>query len=241
MPGEKDKLDAPPPAKTAAKNLAGIPVKENSCISVYLPFLAKQRRTVGIGQSAFASGNNSALGTEQLASCYALIVLGQTKQGTPLLGMHHWIGDDLRAEEALTEMKDELLRRGAEQEQFKCLALGGHSEFPAMKNEIQELMQRGLIQAALFDLNEGDENTALIISIAPDNKIFIDYETKKEKAVEENLEGTPKNLPSYLTVAPQLSLKEQMVKAALAKAKLSTIVTTSVTPPASEHKSFKNH
>ena len=179
MPDNNDENAEPSSVKLIPKKIGGVTVIPNDNVSIYLSFLLKQLNYVDRSQTCFASGNNAALGTGQLASSYALIVISKNKEGVALFGLNHWIGDRLTAEGIIIQMKNELLKRGAEEDQFKCLAIGGHIDFPQMKNEIQTLVPKGLIHGAIFDLNSSTENTALIVSSAPGNKIFIEYETKK--------------------------------------------------------------
>lgn len=150
----------------------------------------KRVSVANLGGTVFLQDASDALYTYRLASCYAIIVVGQRTDGQKIAALCHWIGSDDSAEDTISKLKLRLKEMGAEEPSFETFAIGGHKSFPEPKKEIQELVAKKIIQQASYDLSEGVKDSAsLVIRLNNKNEILIDYSvTKFAVPVEEYVE-----------------------------------------------------
>lgn len=133
----------------------------------------------GVGSSIFLNDSSQIIGTARLASCYALIVVGERGDGQIIIGLNHWVGDDNPAEYVIQFLKRVMQTMGALESSFSCYALGGQKDCPENKKEIELLEERKIIQYALHDVNqEGADMTDLTIKINNNNEVLLEYFTK---------------------------------------------------------------
>jgi hypothetical protein len=134
---------------------------------------------VPMAGTGYLNNKSKIVCTKNLASCYALIVIGKTADGTPIGALNHWIGDELSAEDTIKSMTKALKSQGMVTSGMQCFAIGGQKDFSDMTKEIDSLVKRKIIQQAKLEVNNNGENTDLIVRINDNKEISIEYTTRK--------------------------------------------------------------
>ncbi|KTD61739.1 hypothetical protein [Legionella spiritensis] len=140
------------------------------------------------GSTVFLRKSSEMIGTAKLADCYALIVIGEQRDGKKIIGLNHWIGENKTAEAVLELLKNTMLRMGVMEESFFSCALGGDKDHPDNTEELKKLQEKGIIQEVRYEINkEPSEITDLLIQIT-DKGVELQYFT-------ENNSPAPKSKP----------------------------------------------
>lgn len=152
-----------------------------------------KKNQVPMASTGYLNNKNKMVCTEALASCYALIVVGKTANGTPIASLNHWVGDELSAEDTIKSMKKALKSQGGVTSEMQCFAIGGQKDFSDMTNEINSLVKRKIIQQAKLEVNGHGENTDVIVRLNENKEISIEYTTRNIHAKKDTLQAEDEN------------------------------------------------
>lgn len=132
-----------------------------------------------IGASVFLVSSKETLFTGHLSSCYAIILVGEKKNGTKVAALNHWLGEDVLAKDVISYLKKRLIKLGVKKNSVECLAIGGDEQFPDQKNEIQNLLDKGIVDYVIPDLcKKPGDYTNLMLRVNDKNEVMIEYSVK---------------------------------------------------------------